>query len=80
MHNFISHQLMKDLDFSVKDTPTYFMKVGDDGNKIQCQGIFKGLKLQLQGMENGDFFFLFELGGADVVLGLNLSASLGGQL
>ncbi|KAJ1421315.1 Retrotransposon gag domain [Sesbania bispinosa] len=75
-HNFLSAKLVKELYLAVEDTPPYHVEVGD-GRKIQGRGKCSQLGLQLQGWRIQQDFFIFDLGGAEVVLGMEWLASLG---
>lgn len=58
------------------DTPVYVIEVGN-GEKVRNQGVCEGLQFQVQGVEFNQHFFLMELGGSDMVLGMDWLASLG---
>lgn len=75
-NNFIDSRLVKELGLNVVETPTYVIEVGN-GEKVKNQGICKGLTFQMQGVECNQHFFLMELGGSDMVLGMDWLASLG---
>lgn len=75
-HNFISSLLVKERGMGVNETPPYTVEVGD-GRKIPCQGVCSQIKLLIQGLEVQQDFFIFDLGGVDMVLGMEWLSSLG---
>ncbi|XP_057424795.1 uncharacterized protein LOC130718278 [Lotus japonicus] len=75
-HNFISKALVQELHLKVEDTPSYVVEVGD-GHKISCKGVCKDVSLLLHNVPVNQQFYLFGLGGVDIVLGLEWLASLG---
>ncbi|KAJ1375248.1 Aspartic peptidase domain superfamily [Sesbania bispinosa] len=75
-HNFISHELVERLKLSVKETSPYTVEVGD-GHKVECMGMCENLVIRIQGLRIQQEFYLIELGGADLVLGLEWLAGLG---
>ncbi|MCH79982.1 hypothetical protein A2U01_0000744 [Trifolium medium] len=74
--NFISSQLIEELKLEVTDTPIYVVEVGT-GEKVRNKGVCKDLEFQLQNVEFKQNFFLMELGGTGMVLGMDWLASLG---
>ncbi|GAU37691.1 hypothetical protein TSUD_164940 [Trifolium subterraneum] len=75
-HNFISQKLVHQMEWPIEDTPEMKVKLGD-GFQTATKGVCKGL-----GMFIGDFqlspnMHLFELGGIDVVLGIEWLKTLG---
>lgn len=75
-HNFISSMLVRDKGILITITPPYTVEVGD-GRKIKSEGVCKQLVLQVQGLKILQDFFIFELRGVDVVLGMEWLAGLG---
>ncbi|WVZ20256.1 hypothetical protein V8G54_007578 [Vigna mungo] len=75
-HNFISPDLIARCGLHQEPTLPYVVEVGD-GHKVHCQGKCHGFILEVQGMKIQQEFFVFTLGGADVILGLEWLASLG---
>ena len=57
-------------------TSIYTVEVGD-GRKLDCEGICSELTLEMQGLKIQQDFYVFDLGGVDVVLGMEWLASLG---
>ncbi|WVY96197.1 hypothetical protein V8G54_028348 [Vigna mungo] len=75
-HNFISPDLIARCGLHQEPTLPYVVEVGD-GHKVHCQGKCHGFILEAQGLKIQQEFFVFTLGGADVILGLEWLASLG---
>ena len=75
-HNFILVKLRKELELEVTSTNPYFVEVGD-GHKIRCEEMCKSLPIELQDLQFTQNCYLFELGGADLVLGVEWLAGLG---
>lgn len=74
--NFIDSRLVKELNLKVVETPTYVIEVGN-GERVKNQGICEGLTFEMQGMECNQHFFLMDLGGSNMVLGMEWLTSLG---
>lgn len=74
-NNFLSKDLIKRCGLTYVDTPTYVVEVGD-GRKLKCQGKCTNFMLEIQGLKICQDFFIFNIGGANVVLGLEWLASL----
>jgi len=55
----------------VTGTSSYFVEVGD-GQKVRCSGVCKAVQLKLHGVEVQQYFYLFRLGGANVVFGIRM--------
>lgn len=75
-HNFIDHKLVQRMGWEVEDTPRMTIKLGD-GFQTHVRGRCKQIRLEL-----GDYHLncapqLFELGGPDVVLGIEWLKTLG---
>lgn len=75
-HNFISKELVKELGLEVKDTRPYHVSLWD-GQKKKTQGCCKVVVLQLGKAEIVKLYYLFELGGIDLTLGVDWLAKLG---
>ncbi|KAE9586507.1 putative nucleotidyltransferase, Ribonuclease H [Lupinus albus] len=75
-HNFISQELVKELQLQVEATKAYVVEIGD-GHHIKCKGRCTQLTLCLPQFEVCQDFYLFALKGVDMVLGLEWLASLG---
>ncbi|KAF7812804.1 Retrotransposable element Tf2 [Senna tora] len=75
-HNFISSSLVAQLSLPKENTSVYEVTVGD-GHVVKGQGICRGLKVEMQGAEIKQNFYLFNLGEVDVILGIEWLESLG---
>ncbi|KAF7814833.1 tryptophan--trna ligase, cytoplasmic [Senna tora] len=75
-HNFIATELVDELGLPVLQTRRYEVTVGD-GHKVQSSGVCRKIILEIQGLHIKQPFYLFGLGGADVVLGIDWLQSLG---
>ena len=67
-HNFISQELVQQLGLKVTPTQTYGVRLGD-GNKKNAQGCCEQMEVQLGQMTITEKFFLFDLGGIDIIFG-----------
>ena len=74
--NFISLKLVKEIRLEVTPTDPYSIEVGD-GLKVRCQGVCRSLPIELQDLQFKQNCYLFELGGVDLVLGMEWLAGLG---
>ncbi|KAL5548338.1 hypothetical protein UlMin_003569 [Ulmus minor] len=68
-HNFIASTLVRELKLPCEATFGLGVRVGNMMS-FEQQRICKGVKLEIQGCRVQEDFFLFELGSADVVLGV----------
>lgn len=75
-HNFISTKLVQKLGLAVDPTNSFQVRLGD-GHRKQTQGCCKDLDVQSRNYAFSGEFFLFELGGVDVILGVAWLATLG---
>ena len=75
-HNFIATMLVNELNLEVTSTSPYMVEVGD-GHKVKCQGLCRDLWIEFQELKFTQNCYLFDLGGADLVLGVEWLASLG---
>ncbi|XP_057444004.1 uncharacterized protein LOC130736175 [Lotus japonicus] len=75
-HNFISKAMAKQLGLVITETSTSTVEVGD-GHKVQGSGVCRKVSVLIPGIEVVQDFYLFELRGVDVVLGLEWLAGLG---
>ncbi|KAL5572824.1 hypothetical protein UlMin_022421 [Ulmus minor] len=75
-HNFISSRLVTEVSVPFVYTEGYGVQVGD-GTRFKLNGICKGVKLWIQGTWIEEDFLPFELGCADVVLGVTWLQKLG---
>ncbi|KAK2364782.1 hypothetical protein QL285_089616 [Trifolium repens] len=74
--NFITTKLVEQLQLKVVDTPTYVIEVGNGENVIN-QGVCNDLSFKIQDVEFNQHFFIMDLGGSEMVLGVDWLASLG---
>ncbi|KAL4037585.1 hypothetical protein IC575_001182 [Cucumis melo] len=75
-HNFVSEKLVKKLILPVKETAHYGVILGS-GAAVQGKGICEKLEVQLNGWRIVEDFLPLELGGVDVILGMQWLYSLG---
>ncbi|MCH80537.1 Ty3/gypsy retrotransposon protein [Trifolium medium] len=75
-HNFISQKLVYKMDWSRENTSQMRIKLGD-GFLTKTQGVCKGVELKIGDFEVQTDMHLFELGGIDVVLGVEWLKTLG---
>jgi len=75
-HNFIAEGLVQKLGLRVGHTPSYGVRLGD-GYKRVSQGCCKDLRIQIAEHTTTGDFYLFELGGVDIVLGAAWLVTLG---
>jgi hypothetical protein len=74
--NFINSKLVEELNLNVTETPIYVVEVGN-GEKVRNCGVCEELKLNIQDVEFQQHFFIMELCGSEMVLGMDWLASLG---
>lgn len=67
---------VEELQLKLEETSEYTIEVGN-GEKITHKGVCVGLKLQVQGINFTQNFFLMTLAGTELVLGMDWLASLG---
>lgn len=75
-HNFLSCDLVEVLGIQPEETREYAVKVGDR-HRIVNKGVCRGVELKLPTLDVKQDFYLFELGGVDVVLGYEWLEGLG---
>lgn len=79
-HNFISstlaHHLAHHLQLHIKKTKGCEVTIGN-GQQVSGSEVCKGVRLDMQGVQINQHYFLFELRGSDVVLGMEWLATLG---
>lgn len=75
-HNFISSISASRLGLPVQQTKRYNVTVGD-GYRVQGSGVCQDVELEIQGLKVLQSFYLFDLGGADIVLRVEWLESLG---
>ena len=75
-HNFVSDKLVKKLQLPIKETSHYGVILGS-GTAIQGKGICEALEVQLKDWTVKEDFLPLELGGLDIILGMQWLGSLG---
>lgn len=78
-HNFISQKLVQKMEWPIEETPMMGIKLGD-GFRKSTKGVCSGLKLKIGEFEISPRMHLFELGGIDVVLGIEWLKTLGDMI
>lgn len=71
----LAPELITELSLKVTETHAYIVEVGTE-EKVRNQGVCEEFKFTIQGVEFQQNFFLMELGGTELVLGLDWLASL----
>ncbi|KAL0556619.1 hypothetical protein IC582_005133 [Cucumis melo] len=77
-HNFVSEKLVKKLLIPIKETSHYGVILGS-GAVVQGKGICEKLEVQLTNWSIKEDFLLLEIGGVDVILGMQWLYSLGDE-
>ncbi|KAL0540685.1 hypothetical protein IC582_020695 [Cucumis melo] len=77
-HNFVSEKLVKKLILPIKETSHYGVILGS-GAAVQGKGICEKLEVQLNGWKIVEDFLPIELGGVDVILGMQWLAVEGDE-
>ncbi|KZV27244.1 hypothetical protein F511_04697 [Dorcoceras hygrometricum] len=75
-HNFVSRVLMEKLGLGIDETVRFGVCLGN-GGRIQCQGLCRNLRVELGAYTAIITGHLFELGGVDVILGVDWLRTLG---
>ncbi|KAA0037390.1 ty3-gypsy retrotransposon protein [Cucumis melo var. makuwa] len=75
-HNFISEKLVESLQLSIKETAHYGVILGS-GTAVQDKRVCENVEIQLTNWKVKEEFLPLELGGVDVVLGMQWLHSLG---
>ncbi|KAA0054137.1 Ty3/gypsy retrotransposon protein [Cucumis melo var. makuwa] len=75
-HNFISEKLVKSLPITIKETAHYGVILGSS-TAIQGKGVCESVEIQLADWKVIEDFLSLELGGVDVILGMQWLHSLG---
>ncbi|MCH91524.1 RNA-directed DNA polymerase (Reverse transcriptase) [Trifolium medium] len=76
-HNFISQKLVYKMEWPVEETPEMTIKLGD-GFQTTTKGVCRNLNICIGEFQLNSNLHLFELGGIDVVLGMEWLKNLGG--
>ncbi|XP_073151826.1 uncharacterized protein [Henckelia pumila] len=75
-HNFVSRELIAELGLEV-DMGVHFAVCLGDGGRITCQGVCKKLCVELDQCDVTIEGYLFDLGGIDLILGVDWLRTLG---
>ena len=75
-HNFISTKLVQRLKLTVEGKPAYSVKLGD-GFRRSTHGYCENIVIKVENHTVTEKFYVFELGGVDVILGVAWLATLG---
>lgn len=78
-HNFISQQLVHKMNWAVVDTPCMSIKLGD-GSYSKTKGTCEGLEVDVGDVHLEIDAQLFDLGGVDMVLGIEWLRTLGDMI
>ncbi|GAU31427.1 hypothetical protein TSUD_221980 [Trifolium subterraneum] len=78
-HNFISQKLVKKMGWEVEETPLMNIKLGD-GFQSNTKGVCRSLEMKIGDFPLTPTMHLFELGGIDVVLGIEWLKTLGDMI
>ena len=73
--NFLATRVAKELNLKVKKIPSFTIEVGT-GQKEKGEGVCCRVELKVQGVNVIQNFFVMELGGMEVVLGMDWLSSL----
>ena len=76
MHNFVQARMAKFFGQPIEPSPNFFVLVGS-GEKLRCEGVVTGVPLTIQGCDLTVDFYVLQLHGADMVLGVSWLATLG---
>ncbi|TYK21518.1 Ty3/gypsy retrotransposon protein [Cucumis melo var. makuwa] len=75
-HNFVSEKLVTSLQLPIKETAHYGV-ILESGAAIQGKGICESVEIQMKNWTVKEDFLPLELGGVDVILGMQWLYSLG---
>ncbi|KAL0537842.1 hypothetical protein IC582_026831 [Cucumis melo] len=75
-HNFVSEKIVTSLQLPIKETAHYGVILGS-GTAIQGKGICESVEIQMKNWTVKEDFLPLELGGVDVILGMQWLYSLG---
>lgn len=78
-HNFISQKLVHKMEWPIEETPMMNIKLGDGCYK-SSRGVCCGMELGIGSFTISPKLHLFELGGIDVVLGMEWLKKLGDMI
>lgn len=74
-HNFISHKLVEELCLPIQHISPFGVQIGN-GDVIQCKQICRNVEIKLPRLGITQDYYVFSIGGADLVLGIKWLASL----
>lgn len=69
-HNFVARDLISRMNWPIQPTRSFGVQLGN-GHRQESQGYCQNLILKMQGYVYTGDFFLFDLGGVDVILGMS---------
>ncbi|KZV56971.1 peroxidase 64 [Dorcoceras hygrometricum] len=75
-HNFVSRKLVTELGLPVDETVQFGVCLGD-GGRVPCQGLCKNLLVDLRQCMVEVNGYVFQLGGVDLILGVDWLRTLG---
>ncbi|KZV51588.1 hypothetical protein F511_10541 [Dorcoceras hygrometricum] len=75
-HNFVARKMVERMGMKIDETVKFGVCLGD-GTKIRCQGVCHGIEIQLGTYKTTILGHLFELGGVDVIMGVDWLRTLG---
>ncbi|TYK30579.1 ty3-gypsy retrotransposon protein [Cucumis melo var. makuwa] len=75
-HNFIAEKLATKLGLTLQETPNYGVILGS-GKAIKGKGVCRDIEVQMEGWKVNDSFLPLQLGGVDMILGMQWFHSLG---
>ncbi|KAA0047238.1 Ty3/gypsy retrotransposon protein [Cucumis melo var. makuwa] len=75
-HNFVAEDLVTRLGLTLQETPNYGVILGS-GTAVKGKGVCRNVEVQLDGWQVTDSFLPLQLGGVDMILGMQWLHSLG---
>ncbi|KAA0055700.1 Ty3/gypsy retrotransposon protein [Cucumis melo var. makuwa] len=75
-HNFIAEDLVTRIGLALQETPNYGVILGS-GTAVKGKGMCRSVEVQLDGWKVTDSFLPLQLGGVDMILGMQWLHSLG---
>ncbi|KAL0544147.1 hypothetical protein IC582_019259 [Cucumis melo] len=75
-HNFIAENLVTRLGLTLQETPIYGVILGSE-TAVKGKGVCRDVEVQLEGWQVTDSFLPLQLGGVDMILGMQWLHSLG---
>ena len=74
-HNFIAEKLATKLGLTLQETPNYGVILGS-GTAVKGKGVCRDVEVQMEGWKVNDSFLPLQLGGVDMILGMQWLHSL----